>query len=68
MAAESYKSTRPGDAKFKPSVAGSFGSDKTVGIDKGGTGNKGTKGGVTTEMDLKLGTRMAKAAANGKPY
>lgn len=67
MASESYQSNRPGDSTFKPRMVNG-GKDKTVGVTKGGHGPKGTKGGVTTEQELRLGTRMAKAAANGKPY
>lgn len=68
MATESLKSTKPGDAKFKPQAVSFSDGDKKVGIMNGGKGNKGTKGGVTTEQELRLGTRMAKAAANGMPY
>jgi len=68
MATESSKSTRPGDAKYKPSNVGSFGSDKTVGILNGGTGNGSVKGGKTNDGLKKLGRSMEQAAADGKAY
>ena len=58
MATESYKSNRVGDAKYKPTVIGMPAGDKTQPIMNGGMGNKGTKGGMTTEQDLRLGTRL----------
>ena len=40
----------------------------TKGTQKGGTGAGGTKGGKTNEQMQKLGTGLARAAANGKGY
>lgn len=67
MATDSLKSTKPGDAEYKARPAGGFGSDRSVGIMNGGKGG-GTKGGKTNEQLLKLGTSLARAAANGKAY
>jgi len=68
MATDALKSNKPGDAEYKSRPAGSFGSDKCAPTMNGGTGVGGSKGGKTNEAVLKLGTGMARAAANGKAY
>jgi hypothetical protein len=67
MATESMKSTRPGDAEFKPKQMAMSSGDRAQAIMNGGKCG-GTKGGVTNEQRLSMGRTAAKAAANGKGY
>lgn len=57
MAAESYKSTKPGDRQFKPSMV-SPAKDRMDTIMNGGKGGKG----VTNDSLKKLGRGLAKVA------
>lgn len=57
MAAESNKSTKPGDARFKSSII-STAKDRTVEVCSGGTGVKG----VTNDALKKMGRGLAKVA------
>ena len=64
MATESLKSTKPGDAKFKPKAVSASAGDKKQTLMNGGKRSKG----ISNDLLLKLGRGLARAAADGKGY